>query len=234
MTVVDRVDPGGRSVVNPRIVFAPGAAAMSAGALRIVLTHELFHYAARADTAMGCAALAHRKAWPISLPGHRALPADAASAASSLPSDQDLDTPGPRRSLAYDRAWWFARFVRRRLRAAEAARRALYAAACGVGHSDLPAAFRVVLGVDSAGRGRLAAMAGEPGLNWNVAVKGLGLMAGFSSAATAARIVARLGLDGLASPRAATAARIVAASGLMPGGPWRDRSAHRRHANVTW
>ncbi len=34
-----------------RIVFAPGAAAMSDAALRIVLRHELFHYAARADTA---------------------------------------------------------------------------------------------------------------------------------------------------------------------------------------
>ncbi|MDO3640071.1 DUF4157 domain-containing protein, partial [Mycolicibacterium sp. KC 300] len=34
-----------------RILFAPGAAAMTAPALRIVLRHELFHYAARADTA---------------------------------------------------------------------------------------------------------------------------------------------------------------------------------------
>src|SRR6478752_8159829 len=34
-----------------RVVFAPGAAAMSDSALRIVLRHELFHYAARADTA---------------------------------------------------------------------------------------------------------------------------------------------------------------------------------------
>ena len=30
-----------------RIVFAPGAADMSDDALRIVLRHELFHYAAR-------------------------------------------------------------------------------------------------------------------------------------------------------------------------------------------
>ena len=34
-----------------RIMFAPGAAAMSDAALRIVLRHELFHFAARADTA---------------------------------------------------------------------------------------------------------------------------------------------------------------------------------------
>ncbi|HEX2285203.1 MAG TPA: peptidase, partial [Mycobacterium sp.] len=34
-----------------RIMFAPGAAVMSDTALRIVLRHELFHYAARAATA---------------------------------------------------------------------------------------------------------------------------------------------------------------------------------------
>ncbi|SHX19713.1 Uncharacterised protein [Mycobacteroides abscessus subsp. abscessus] len=34
-----------------RIVFAPGAAAMGPGALRIVLRHELFHYASRPVTA---------------------------------------------------------------------------------------------------------------------------------------------------------------------------------------
>lgn len=52
ITVVDRVDPARRTVVGQRIVFAPGAAHMSPAALRIVLGHELFHYAARADTAL--------------------------------------------------------------------------------------------------------------------------------------------------------------------------------------
>ena len=32
-------------------MFAPGAAAMSDASLRIVLRHELFHFASRADTA---------------------------------------------------------------------------------------------------------------------------------------------------------------------------------------
>ena len=32
-------------------MFAPGAAAMSDASLRIVLRHELFHYASRAETA---------------------------------------------------------------------------------------------------------------------------------------------------------------------------------------
>ncbi|EUA27995.1 peptidase MA superfamily protein [Mycobacterium xenopi 3993] len=37
--------------------------------------------------------------------------AGAAALATTLPSDADLDAPGPQRSLAYDRAWWFTRFV---------------------------------------------------------------------------------------------------------------------------
>ena len=36
------------ATTDRRILFAPGAAAMSDAALRIVLRHELFHYAARA------------------------------------------------------------------------------------------------------------------------------------------------------------------------------------------
>ncbi|MGH3969745.1 MAG: peptidase, partial [Mycobacterium sp.] len=47
---------------------------------------------------------------------------------------------------AYDRAWWFAGFVAERY--GPAALRALYWAACGVGHVDLPAAVRDVLGTD--------------------------------------------------------------------------------------
>ena len=39
------------ATTGERIVFAPGAAAMSDSALRIVLRHELFHYATRAATA---------------------------------------------------------------------------------------------------------------------------------------------------------------------------------------
>ena len=39
------------ATTGERIVFAPGAAAMSDAALRIVLRHELFHYATRAATA---------------------------------------------------------------------------------------------------------------------------------------------------------------------------------------
>src|SRR6201991_3916163 len=83
-----------------RIMFAPGAAAMSDASLRIVLRHELFHYAARAATAAdaprwlteGVADFVARPAVPV----HK-LP--------TPPTDAELD--GPNRSQAYDRAWMF-------------------------------------------------------------------------------------------------------------------------------
>lgn len=61
----------------------------------------------------------------------------------------DLDTPGPQRSLAYDRAWWFARFVAAAYGTAKL--RELYLATCGVGHFDLATAAHDVLGIDAAG-----------------------------------------------------------------------------------
>lgn len=148
VTVVDRVDPAHRLAVGQRIVFAPGAANMSDPALRIVLTHELFHYAARIDTAPdaprwlteGVADFVARPPGPV--------PAEAAAAVVALPSDADLDTPGPQRSSGYDRAWWFARFVADTYGAAKL--RAFYLAACGAAHADLPTAVRDVLGTDPA------------------------------------------------------------------------------------
>jgi hypothetical protein len=149
VTVADRVDPAHRVVVGERIVFAPAAANMSERALRIVLTHELFHYAARADTALdaprwpteGVADFVARPSTP--------KPADGLSIALTLPSDADLDTPGPQRSLAYDRAWWFARFVADTYGAPKL--RAFYLAACGAGHGDVLDAIRGVLGTDYGG-----------------------------------------------------------------------------------
>jgi hypothetical protein len=149
VTVFDSVDPTHRVAFGQRIVFAPGAADMSESAFRIVLTHELFHYAARVDTALdaphwlteGVADFVARPATP--------MPADALSIALTLPSDIDLDTPGSQRSLAYDRAWWFARFVADSYGVAKL--RAFYLAACGVGHTDVLTAVRDVLGTDYAG-----------------------------------------------------------------------------------
>lgn len=130
-----------------RIMFAPGAAELSPAALRIVLRHELFHYAARSRTAgdaprwltEGVADYVGRptEARPGPAPG--ALPA-------ALPTDADLDTPGAARSLAYDRAWWFSRYVADTYGAATL--RELYLRACGPGHPDVPTAMRQTLGAD--------------------------------------------------------------------------------------
>jgi hypothetical protein len=51
------------------------------------------------------------------------------------------------RSLAYDRAWWFSRFVASRY-GAETLRK-LYVTACGSGHPDLGAAIGSTLGADT-------------------------------------------------------------------------------------
>jgi hypothetical protein len=147
IAVADSVDPARRIARGQRIVFAPGAVGMNERALRIVLTHELFHYAARADTALdaprwlteGVADYVARP--PTPLPE---LPPPAA-----LPSDSDLAAPGPQRSQAYDRAWLFALFVADTRGAPTL--RALYVAACGDRHSDLSTAVHDVLGTDDAG-----------------------------------------------------------------------------------
>ena len=149
----DAIGGGGSDIAATttaqRIAFAPGAAAMSAGSLRIVLRHELFHYAARTQTVTdaprwlteGVADFVGRPPEPV--PG----PQRAAELAV-LPSDTDLDTPGRVRSLAYDRAWWFSRFVADRY-GTDALRR-LYLAACGLGHADTDIAIRTVLRADVA------------------------------------------------------------------------------------
>lgn len=126
-----------------RITFSPAAGTMDAGDLRIVLRHELFHYAARAATAAdapvwlteGVADYVGRPAPP----GRVEMPA-------RLPTDAELSTPGPTRSQAYDRAWSSATFVAQtygphRLRE-------LYVAACAPGHPDAATAVRTVLGID--------------------------------------------------------------------------------------
>jgi hypothetical protein len=135
------------ATTGQRIVFAPGAGAMSDDALRIVLRHELFHYAARAKTAAdaprwlteGVADFVGRPA--AARPG----PAQAADLAQ-LPSDADLDTEGATRSLAYDRAWWFVSYIADRY--GTATLRRLYERACGPGHPDVEHAVSETVGAD--------------------------------------------------------------------------------------
>lgn len=145
VSVADSVDLTARRATGQRIVLAPGASAMSDPALRIVLAHELFHLAARADTALdaprwlteGVADFVARPTGPLP-PG--------AATNTALPSDAELDVAGPQRAAGYDRAWWFARFVADDY-GAEGLRR-LYRQACGPGHPDFATAVRQSLGTD--------------------------------------------------------------------------------------
>ena len=143
VAVADRVDPARGLATGQRIVLAPGAAKMTDAALRIVLAHELFHYASRATTALdaprwlteGVADYVGRPATPV--PPELDLP-------TALPSDADFAVDGPALSLAYDRAWLFARFVADEYGAPTL--RELYQRACGPGHTDVPAALGETLG----------------------------------------------------------------------------------------
>lgn len=145
VAVADDLDLAMRRAFGQRIVLAPGAGEMSDAALEVVLTHELFHLAARSDTAPdaprwlteGVADFVARPAAPV--------PASAADD-GALPADVDLDRPGRQRSAGYDRAWWFARFVAARYGTDGLLR--LYREACGPAHPDFPAAVTRALGVD--------------------------------------------------------------------------------------
>lgn len=131
-----------------RIVFAPGAHTMSDSSLRIVLRHELLHYAARGQTAADAPRwLTEGVADYVGRPPTPKPSAARGAELAHLPTDADLDTPGPVRSLAYDRAWWFSRFVASRYGAQ--ALRGLYLAACGTGHPDQNTAIKAALGVDT-------------------------------------------------------------------------------------
>ena len=121
--------------------------------LRIVLRHELFHHAARADTAAdapqwlteGVADFvarppAGREAGGLTPAGGSTVPP------AILPSDAELTASGPIRSQAYDRAWWFTRFVADQY--GDGALRQLYLRACGPGHADVGTAVAAALGTD--------------------------------------------------------------------------------------
>lgn len=145
VAVADEVDFADRRAVGQRIVLAPGAAEMTDTALRIVLTHELFHLAARTDTALDAPRWLTEGVADFVARPPTALPPGAA-AETALPTDAALDVPGLDRSTGYDRAWWFARFVADRYGADGLHR--LYKAACGPGHGTLATAVSGALGVE--------------------------------------------------------------------------------------
>jgi hypothetical protein len=124
-----------------RIMFAPGAAQMSDASLRIVLRHELFHFASRAETAADAPRwLTEGVADYVGRPSTGRPP----DVLAQLPTDAELS--GLDQSRAYDRAWWFTRFVAEEYGADTL--RALYLRACGPGHPDAATAVRETLGAD--------------------------------------------------------------------------------------
>lgn len=127
------------TTTGERITFAPGAAAMSDASLRIVLRHELFHFAARAETA------ADAPRWLTEgVADFVARPPQPVGTMPTLPSDAELD--GPERAQAYDRAWMFSLFVADRYGVDKL--RELYRRACGHGHPDAATAVRETLGIE--------------------------------------------------------------------------------------
>ena len=140
---------GGRAdeaatTTTQRITFAPAAAGMTAEDLRIVLRHELFHYAARAHTA------ADAPVWltegVADYVGRPRSPAPPVPASATVPTDAELGTAGPQRSAAYDRAWSFASYIADTY--SETALREFYLAAGGHGHRDAAEAARDALGAE--------------------------------------------------------------------------------------
>jgi hypothetical protein len=145
--VADDVDPAHRTATGQRVVFAPGASAMSEYALRITLRHELFHFASRADTALEAPRwLTEGVADFVGRPAQARPGPVMAATFATLPTDADFTSSGSALSLAYDRAWWFARFVADTH--GTAMLRDLYLRAGGNGHLDTADALRAVLGVD--------------------------------------------------------------------------------------
>ncbi|WNG91048.1 DUF4157 domain-containing protein [Mycobacterium sp. ITM-2016-00318] len=135
------------ATTGQRIVFAPGAVGLSDSALRIVLRHELFHYAARARTAADAPRwLTEGVADFVGRPDAPRPGVTRAADIARLPTDADLDTEGATRTLAYDRAWWFARFVTDRY--GTATLRSLYERACGHRHPDIETAVSETLGAN--------------------------------------------------------------------------------------
>ncbi|CAJ1582197.1 hypothetical protein [[Mycobacterium] wendilense] len=146
VAVADSVDTDRRVASGQRIVLGPGAGRMSDAALRVVLTHELFHYAARADTAPDAPrwiteAVADYLARPAPDATTPPVPAPVA-----LPADSDFESPEPGLSQAYDRAWLFARFVADRH--GPAALRELYRRAAGRHMEAVDTVLRDVTGAD--------------------------------------------------------------------------------------
>lgn len=108
---------------------------MSDCALRIVLRHKFFHFAARADTALDT------PRWLTECVADYMGAPCCAQPRSCVGGNAGEDANGRRlrvvraaTSLAYDRAWWFARFIADTY--GNATLRTLYLRVGGNGHQD--------------------------------------------------------------------------------------------------
>lgn len=141
--VADHIDAATRTATGARIVLAPGVLQISEQDFRIVLTHELFHYATRAVTDTDAArwvqeGVADYVARPAPAPGTAPVP-------DRLPADADFTATDPAQlSAAYDRAWGFARYLA--ARGGPDRLREFYARAAGAGHPDAGVALTQVFG----------------------------------------------------------------------------------------
>lgn len=155
--VADRVDGG--IAVGQRVVVAPGAAALPADQFRVVLRHELFHAAARTVTGD------HAPLWLVEgvadyngrrgsgTPFRNAAPTLANALASGqvpdhLPTDEEIDNAGTRRTQAYEEAWSVAQYVAETFGEPRLVR--LYRDGAGLAPQPRGAAIQRVLGVDEA------------------------------------------------------------------------------------
>lgn len=138
------VDPRHRIAAGQALVLAPGVADIGEQAFAVVLTHELFHYATRAVTALDAPRWLQE-----GVADYVARPAPASTPAPDrLPEDADFTATGAELSAGYDRAWLFSRFVAghfgpQRLRA-------LYEAGAGPERTDTDSALRRTLGLTPA------------------------------------------------------------------------------------
>ncbi|RWA19445.1 basic secretory protein-like protein [Mycolicibacterium brumae] len=144
--VAEWVDPSHGIAVGQRIVLAPGASALTDDDFQLVLTHELFHYATRADTALDAPRWVQE-----GVADYVARPAPTVSttptAPDRLPEDADFAATEPAElSVGYDRAWLFARFIAQRYGSDRL--RELYRRAAGPGHPDTATALTETLGAD--------------------------------------------------------------------------------------
>ena len=116
---------------------------MSADSLRIVLRHELFHYAARARDRGRCAALAHRGRGRLRGPPVRPAARPTAGGRARRAADRRRPRHARARSGRWPTTGRGGSAASSQTGTGREALRQLYLAACGLGHVDIDTAIRI-------------------------------------------------------------------------------------------